>query len=146
MTDIQRADPFARRKAIIIVIVSTIVGFFLILVFQSYRTELYQWLLSDPGNPVRRLRVLIILVAAFGAIPLFAFSVYLWFLGCKVSNFQRFTLPGQRVIRDSPNLEGQSALTRGRFLRILSFLLAVAGVMLCFVLWGLISKIGELVA
>ena len=87
-----------------------------------------------------------ILTAGFGAIPLFAFSVYLWSLGCKVLNYQRFPLPGQRVIRDTPILEGQAALTRGRVLKTLAVFLAVAGVMLCFVFWWLISILEELVA
>ena len=145
MTNIQKTNPVARRNAIIIVTVSAIAGFFLILVIQSYRSELHQWLLSDPGKPVHRLKILIILVAAFGAIPLFSFSVYLWILGCKVSSFQRFPLPGQRVIRDTPILEGQSAMARANFLKTLAVFLAAAGVILCFVFWRLLSKLDELV-
>jgi hypothetical protein len=95
---------------------------------------------------VHRLGILIVLTAGFGAITLFAFSVYLWSFGCKVSNYQRFPLPGQRVIRDTPILEGQTALMRGRVLKTLAVFLAVAGVTLFFVFWWLISILEELVA
>ena len=146
MTDVQRADSAARRKAITIVIISAIVGSLLIVVFETYRAQLYEWLLSDHEKLANRLRILIILTAGFGTITLFAFSVYLWSFGCKVSNYQRFPLPGQRVIRDTPILEGQAALMRGRVLKTLAVFLAVAGIMLCFVFWWLISILEELVA
>ena len=146
MTEVQRADSAARRKAITIVIISAIVGFLLIVVFGTYRAQLYEWLLSFHGKSAHRLRILIILTAGFGPIPLVAFSVYLWSFGCKVSNYQRFPLPGQRVIRDTPILEGQAALMRGRVLKTLAVFLAVAGIMLCFVFWWLISILEELVA
>jgi hypothetical protein len=146
MTDVQKADPVARRKAIIIVIVSAIVGSLLIVVFESYRAQMYDWLLSDDGKLAHRLRILIILAAAFGALPLLAISMYLWSLGCKVSNYQRFPLPGQKAIRDTPILEGQAAMTRGRVLKTSAVFLSVAGVMLCFVFWWLILKLEELVA
>jgi hypothetical protein len=107
-------------------------------------TQLYEWLLSDHGKSAHRLRILLILAAALGAIPLFAFSMYLWSLGRKVSNYQRFPLPGQRLIRDTPILEGQAAMTRVRVLRTLAVFLAVAGVMLCFVFLWLISILEEL--
>ena len=124
MTDVQRADSAARRKAITIVIISAIVGSLLIVVFETYRAQLYEWLLSDHEKSAHRLRILIILTAGFGATTLFAFSVYLWSFGCKVSNYQRFPLPGQRVIRDTPILEGQAALMRGTRFKDLSSLLS----------------------
>ena len=145
MTDVQRADSATRRKTITIVIISAIVGSLLIVVFETYRAQLYEWLLSDHEKSAHRLRILIILTAGFGAITLFAFSVYLWSFGCKVSNYQRCPLPGQRVIRDTPILEEQAALTRGSVIKTLAVFLAVAGVMLCFVFWWLISMLEELV-
>jgi hypothetical protein len=146
MTDVQRADSTAWRKAIIIVIISAIVGSLLIVVFESYRLQMFDWLLSDHGKLAHRLRILIILAAAFEAIPLFSCSVYLWPLGCKILNYKRFSLPGQRVIRDTLILEGQAAMKRGRVLKTLAVFLAVAGVILCFVFWRLIAILEELMA
>ena len=45
MTDVQKADSAARRKAITIVIICAIVGSLLIVVFETYRAQLYEWLL-----------------------------------------------------------------------------------------------------
>ena len=72
MTDTQRADPAARRKAIIVIIISGIVGSLLILAFESYHAQLYDWMQSDHGRSAHRLKILIILAAAFGAVPLFS--------------------------------------------------------------------------
>lgn len=145
MTDVQRADSATRRKAVIILIIAAIVGSLIIAIFESYRPQLYDWLLSDQGKSAQRLRLLIILTAALGAIPLLAFSVYLWSFGCKVTNYQRFPLAGQKVIRDALILEGQAATTRGRVLKILAVCLGVAVFMLCLVFWWLISILEGLV-
>lgn len=146
MTDTQRADPAARRKAIIIIIISGIVGSLLILAFERYQTQLYEWLQSDYGRSAHRVKILIILAAAFGAVSLFSLSTYLWSLGCKVSNSQQIPLPGQRVIRDTPILEGQATMTRVRVLKTIAVLLAGAGVMLCLVFWRIFSILEESVA
>lgn len=145
MANVQKADPVARRKAIIIFIISALGGSLLILIFESYRAPIYDWLLSDDGDLAHRLRILIMLAAAFGALAPLAFSMYLWAFGCKVSNYRRFPLPGQKVIRDTPILERQAAMTRGSVLKISAVCLAVTGVMLCFVFGWLILKLEELV-
>lgn len=53
MTDIQRADSAARRKAIV-VIISVIVGSLLIVVFETFRTQLNEWPLSDHERRANR--------------------------------------------------------------------------------------------
>ena len=141
MTDVQRADSAARRKAIIIVIISAIVGSVLIVAFESNRAQLFDWLLSDQEKSVHRLKILIIFAVAFVAMPLFAISVFLWSLGYRVSSYQRFPLRGQRVIRDTTIIEGQAVVTRGRILKTFAVFLAVASVILCFILWWLTTKL-----
>jgi hypothetical protein len=59
ITDVQRADSAARRKAIIIVIISAIVGSVLIVAFESKRSHLFDWLLSDQEKSVHRLKIFI---------------------------------------------------------------------------------------
>ena len=54
MTDLQRADSAASRKAIIIVIISVIVGSLLIVVFETFRTQLNEWPLSDHARRANR--------------------------------------------------------------------------------------------
>ena len=53
MTNIQRADSAARRKAIV-VIISVIVGSLLIVVFETFRTQLNEWPLSDHERRANR--------------------------------------------------------------------------------------------
>jgi hypothetical protein len=99
------------------------------------------------GKAVHQLRILILLSAVLEAIPLFSFLIYLWSLGNNISkHHRRFPLPGQKVIRNSPILEGQAPMTRGRVLKTMAVFLAISGVMVCFFLWWLISILDESVA
>jgi hypothetical protein len=63
MTDVQRADSAASRKAFITVIISVIVGSLIMVVFETFRTQLNEWPLSDHGRSAHRLRILIIMAA-----------------------------------------------------------------------------------
>jgi hypothetical protein len=48
MTAVRRADPAARRHAVLILLVGTCVGALLILGFERYHTPLRDWMLAEP--------------------------------------------------------------------------------------------------
>jgi hypothetical protein len=142
MTEVQKADPAARRHAVLLIVVSTLLGAALIVGFERYRTPLRDWFLSKPEKLALRLRLLFLLCAAFVSVPLFGIAVYLWSFGGKVVRARRFPPPGHRVIRDTPILKRQAALSRGRSLKVLAGCIAVAGALLWFLLWPLASVLG----
>lgn len=137
MTSVQKADPIARRRAMLLVVTGAFVGSALIVGFERCRAPLLEWLLSEPEELGHRLRLLFACAAVFTSAPLIAFGVYLWSLGARVIRAQRFPLPGQRVIRDTPILERQAAIARGRGLKVVAVLLCVAAIVLCSMFWRL---------
>ena len=55
--------------------------------------------------------------------------------GAKVLRAEQFPPPGYRVIRDTPVIGGQAAMSRGRALQMLALWLGAASALLCFLLW-----------
>jgi hypothetical protein len=143
MTAVQKADPAIRRKALVIIFVGAVAGAFLIFGFQRYKLEFMDWLLSDPEQLAYRIRLFCLIFAVAGSVPFFAYAAYLWSYGYKVVRSQRFPLTHQRVVRDTPILEGQSAIDRGRIIKVLAASLAVLGVILFVALWRISSAIGR---
>lgn len=137
MSDIQRADSSAKRRAVLLVIVGSIVGGSATLAIASYRPSIERWLLSDPEELPQRLATLAGLVALVTVVPLFAFAVYLWARGTSVRRYRRFPLEGERLVRDTLVIRGEAALLRGRVLQVLAIALAMLAVGLTVVLWRL---------
>ncbi len=144
--DIQKADPAARRQALLLVLVGTVLGVLAIAIYVRFRIPLQAWLLSDPKQLAGRLRLLCFAIAIVLAVPLAAFAGYLWWFGSKAIRTQQFPPPGHRTIRDTPLLKGRPALVRGRRLEILAFAFwgASAGVVyLCWRLAITLAKAGN---
>src|SRR5262245_33597326 len=132
MTEIQRAEPAARRQAVLLVVVGAVVGTVLLVALVRYRAPLREWLLSEPERLADRLRLAFLLASVALSAPLFGFAAHIWCLGNKVTRARQFPRPRYRIFCDTPVLREQGALTRGRSFRILAvFLAMVAMVMWC---------------
>ena len=57
MTEVRRADPGARRQAVLLVMLGALVGALLIVGFERYRMSLGDWLLSEPGELAHRVKL-----------------------------------------------------------------------------------------
>jgi len=112
MNEVRRADPAARRQAVIFVVFGTFAGVLLILGYERYRIPLRDWVLSDPGKFALRVKLVFLLSGAFLAAPLVAFAIYLWSFGASVLRAQQFPPPGYRVIRDTPIIAAVSRCWR----------------------------------
>lgn len=82
--------PGTRRKTILIIIAVAVIGSLFILVFENHSDSLLDWFISDSSQLVPRLRLLFAIFSIFGAVPLIAFAVHLWFLGDRVTGARRF--------------------------------------------------------
>ena len=131
MSDIQRADPEARRRALIALVFAIAVGGLLIAAFEHFRGPLGDWLRSDPTQTAQRARWIVFASAVLLVVPAIGVAVYLWRLGAKVLRSRRFPPPGARVVRDTPVVEGDAAATRGQALQILGVCLGVGACVLC---------------
>jgi hypothetical protein len=136
MTEFRRADPAQRRRAVLLVVLGTVVGALLILGFERYRTPLRDWLLSEPEERAR-VKLVLFLTGALLSAPLVAFAGYLWSLGARVVRAEVFPPPGYRVIRDTPIIIGPAAVVRGRGLKALALCLGIASALLWLLLWWL---------
>jgi hypothetical protein len=143
VTEVQRADPAARRLAVVLVVAGALVGSLLIAGLERYRAPLYDWILSDPQHRWQRLRLLFLLSTGVLSVPLLGFAAYLWMLGGRVVRAQRWPPPGQRVVRDTPVLHGRAAVWRGRTLRVLAACLGAAWALLWLLSWRLASMLGQ---
>lgn len=143
MTEVRRADPGARRHAVVLVMLGALVGTLLLVGFERYRTPLRDWLLSEPGELAHRVRLVFLLSATVLSAPLVALAIYLWSLGAKVLRAGQFPPPAYRVIRDTPVIGGQAAVLRGRVFKVLALCLALASPLLWLLLWRLAWLLSE---
>jgi hypothetical protein len=139
MSEVRKADPVVRRRMVFIVAFAAVVGALLIFLLERYRVPLRDWILADPELSARRLRMTIMLLAALLLAPLIGFAVYLWSLGGRVLRAREFPPPGLRVARDTRVITGESAVSRGRRLKMLVVGCLVAGLALSLLLWRLAS-------
>ena len=143
MTEIRKADPAARRQAVQLLVVGAFVGAVLIVGFERYRAPLLDWLLSEPDELAARVMVVFLLAAALLSAPLVGFAVYLWSLGAKVLHAGEFPPPGYGVIRDTPVIDGQAAMSRGRGLKVLALCLGLAAALSWLLFWRLALLLGQ---
>lgn len=143
MSTIHKADPAARRNVGLLIVAGVLLGAALITGFDRYGGTILDWILADPEQVGHRLRQFFLLMALVGSAPLLLFTLWLWSLGSRVMHARRFPLPDQRVLRDTPVLEGEEAVSRGRGLKVLAVSMALAGVVLWFLLWRVAVTLAE---
>src|SRR5262245_9211117 len=112
MAEIRKADPGARRRALLLLAVGTLVGALLIAGWERYRLPFRDWLVSEPEKTAHRARLVFVLLAIALSAPPAAFAARLWRLGAAVRRARQFPPPGYRVIRDTPVVEGPAARAR----------------------------------
>lgn len=142
MQEMRKADPAARRNAVLTVVLGAVVGALLIVGFNRYASLLRGWIESEPSEAPRRLRLVFLLGATLLSGPLVVFAVHLWSIGARVLRVQEFPPPGYRVIRDTPVIGGRSAVLRGRAFLILAIVLGVTSALLWLQIWRLARMLG----
>jgi len=135
MNEIQKADPDARRRAILVVIFAAALGGLLISGFEHFREPFREWLVSDPAETARRARLALSVSILVLSVPAIVFAIFLWLFGAKVLRAQQFPPPGFRVVRDTPVVRGAAAVTRGHAIQILAACLGVGAGVLCLFIW-----------
>ncbi|HUL41746.1 MAG TPA: hypothetical protein VLV32_07560 [Burkholderiales bacterium] len=135
MSDIQKADPNARRRALLLVIIGTIVGAAIIFGFESYRPALQGWILSEPDKVIDRIIIVMVASGCVLSAPLLVFGAYFLMLGAKVSRAQQYPPPAQPVIRDIVIVRGEAAVVRGKILKILAVCMFAAAVFIPILIW-----------
>jgi hypothetical protein len=135
MHEIDRADPGARRRALVVVALAAIVGGIGIVVGERYWPAVADWLIGDPERFRVRLATITLLAVGLTAGPLLAFAAYLWSRGARVRRQQRFPLAGDRLVRDLRVVSGKAAATRGRAMQILAAILVALAACVAVLWW-----------
>jgi hypothetical protein len=76
MSEVRRADPAARRNAVLFVVLGALVGALLLLGFEFYRIPLREWVLSEPRKFGLRVKLVFLVLGVLLSAPLGAFAVY----------------------------------------------------------------------
>jgi len=137
--EIQRADPLARRQAVVMVVWGMVIGGILIALARTYRPALEEWVTRDPGSRLKL--ILAALEVAVAALTL-GLAVYLWRVGDGVVRAERVPAAGTSVLRDTVVLRGVSARRRGRSMQILAVILVLAAAGFSMFLWRLMLLMG----
>lgn len=146
MAEVRTADPVAQRRVVLVVIVGAIAGALSITAFERYGTSVEEWLLSEPGQLVHRIKLVFFSLGAALSVPLIGVAGYFWSIGVRVLKAREFPPPGLRVLRDTPVSLAIDAIWRGRALQVVAFCLAVAAAVLWVVIVQLARVVSERVA
>jgi len=137
MVEVQPADPRARRLAAIMLIVAFLAGALLLWGLDAGRPAMARWLREDPAETTAKARMLLLALAVVMAGPPVAAGAYLWRLGTRVADTQRFPPPGVRMVQDTVVLTGNDARRRGLIAQGLGLALVAAGCIMTLLLWRL---------
>lgn len=143
MNEVQKADPAARRQALLVIVFATAIGALLITGFEHLSQPFHEWLSSEPAETVRRARLAVYVSAFVVSAPVIAFAIYLWLLGARVLRAKRFPPPGLRVIRDTRVVDGPAAVTHGHAIQVLAVCLGVSAALLWLFLWWFLRTLGQ---
>lgn len=144
--EMQRADPRARRAALIVVAAMLPVGLPLVWLTRSSLPFVGDWLTEDPARTLPRLRILALALSVALAVPTVALTAFLWRVGASIVQAERFPPPGVAMTRDTVVMRGAAARRRGRTIQLLAAAMALAAAGLIVVLWRLVAMLDVTVA
>ena len=127
---IQRADPAARRKALIWLLVGAAVAAAILHLLGDVESRFGERVAGAQSAPGW-----IGLSGLVAMLPLLGFAVYLWHFAARVRSARRYPLPGQAVIRDTIVHEGDAALRLAASFRVLAIILSVLSMAIPLMLW-----------
>ena len=134
----QPADPALRRRTwllVALVLAVSSMGFFWL---QAWIADLE----SRPPPAALAALLSALRICTVGIVVLLVgFALYLWRFARRVARDGRFPPHGQRVIRDTPILEGIAARRRARILRALAVLLVLSSLALLALTWRLAAML-----
>lgn len=142
MSEIQYADPAARRRVMWLVVFGASIGGFALLALVRYLPLLDRWRVSEPDQLEQWVTTVLLFLVVVITVPLFAFAAHLWVRGTYVHRYRRFPVQGEDLIRDTPIVRGEAAEVRGRLLQCFAIGMAVTAILLALALWRLATVVG----
>lgn len=134
MVDIQKADPQARRKAVLTLLAGALVGAGLFFLLEFFIGNANLWIESNAMLLIQH-HYLSFLIMLLLVSPIIWLCIYLIRFAEKVINTQRFPPPATPVIRDVRVLEGRQAVVRGRLVQALCWIIVLASALIPLLVW-----------
>jgi uncharacterized protein YacL len=129
MSDIQKADPVARKKAAAIALVFGGIGVLILLFGSIYESAIYEWLDKNIQFLISH-SILVFSALFIFFVPLIFFAAYLFKFSNLVVLGQRMPPKDYPVVRDTKVVVGSKAILRGRILQIFALLLVLFSVVI----------------
>ena len=140
MTEIQKADPATRKKAIYLLLAGLGAGALLLAaatVFEAFWQGLIErhadWIVAHP--------VVGLVTGGVLALPLLPLGVWLLRLGRRVRKASRFPPPDHPVIRDTPVVTGRRARMTGFLLQMQAIALLIIALAMPLLLWAVLDSL-----
>lgn len=134
MVQIQKADPKARRTAIMSLIGGAVVGVGLFFLLEYSVGNVNRWIESNVVFLVEH-HYLSFLIMLLLVSPVLWLSIYLIRFAGKIVKVERFPPPDMLVIRDVRVLEGKPVVLRGRLLQVLCWIILLAAAAIPLLVW-----------
>lgn len=143
MPEIQRADPQARRKTIILTVVMMVVFVPALYWAYSYIESIEEWI-AQPGETIRRAKLILSVLIAFGAILLLVISIFTFGFASAILRSDRYPPPKTKVVKDIRIRRGVAARKIGRLLQALGVASLLFLIALIQVGWTLIQQVDQM--
>lgn len=130
----QQADPEARRKLIVYLLIGAVIGAGAI----YYYSELLADAIDDPELAFERLALIVNSLYVL-VIPAIWFAVRIWRIARLTSEAESYPPPGIAVVRDTRIVTGGDALRRAFAMRLVAVLVVATSILLPTVLMMLVS-------
>jgi hypothetical protein len=141
-SEIQRADPQARKLALIII--GTVLGLAVLLYpIADYMISALRGFLAQNIDLILQAPAMSIGVGLLFMFPLILFSIHLFSLGTRTVAERRSPPRDLRLARDTRIYTGQAAVTRGRVAQALAAMLLFACISLPVALWTMLYKVAN---
>ena len=135
MTEFEPADPAARRRALLLLVMATGLGTAAVL-----SRDAIAYAFGQQIDVARWLLPAVLAGSAVGA------AVWAWRLGARVVASGRFPPPGTRTVSKTPILTGDAARRRGRALQWLGVTVLTLLLLLAAIAWQLMRLLGAMAA
>ena len=134
MTQIQKADPGARTRALRYTLLVFVCCFILILLFLYNRDRLVDAIVDNLDMLLANSWLVLAVMLAVMS-PVFVVGIYLLALGRRIAQAERFPPPGDRVLRDTRVMTGEAARQRGKLGQFAGVLVIVCGIAVSVLFW-----------
>ena len=139
MAEIQRADAYYRKLAILALAALLLGGAVFLVQFES-------WMEDVRSMPVEAARESLTTVfgwsVGIGTVAICLAGCHFWWWGRRIRRALRFPPPGATVLRDTVILEGEAAASRGRLLQFLGVILIFCAVTVVTGSWWILRMLG----